>query len=678
MKKIATAFNLIFITLTLFCQTVSAQAPLAIPYQAVARDNTGAILLNQSITLRFTLHDISSNGNIVYQEIQNVTTNGLGLFTVHLGQGSPVYGTLAAINWQNGAKYLQVEFDANGGNNFADMGTTQLMSVPYALHAASSSDQQWQANGNHISNLNTGHVGIGITQPDGQLHINDANGTQMAPSANLVLSRVWNTANDTRASSIFHYYNWNTGNDNLGFGISGGGSTNASPISLSQIKMMIQGDGKVGIGTLTPQSKLSIVDSASQTAIHADIENGDALIQLKSPSVTNWTRLGTNGSPLAILTQGSDKYGSSPTMFLTNNGNIGIGNTDPKSLLDVRGDISMGAWYENNGSRKIGIYNGVDFTGGMEIENTSLSGNYSQKVHFVTHHMNNGYGRRMTIDEDGNVGIGTTAPVAKLTVAGQVRANTYGYGFEQNDGTVSVGTYTDGVAGWVGTNSNHPLYFYTGNGFESMAITTAGDIGIGTSTPAYKLGVTGTTGLHGNTTICPSLNGSLGTVSIGTSTLFTNSMFNVKSNLPYAAFIDGAATTNAALQVEGRTKLNGNVSIGSGAGFATGYRLSVDGKIICTELRVQATPFPDYVFAADYKLKTLEEVEEYITTNHRLPNMPAATEVEAEGMSVGGIQLKLVEKVEELTLYILKQQKQLQEQQAEIDQLNKALRTLKN
>lgn len=598
---------LLLVAISLTSTSAFCQAPHAIPYQAVARNAGGQLLASQNITLRFSLHDITPNGAIVYQETQNASTNALGLFSVNLGQGSPVSGTMAAVNWGSGSKFLQVELDPAGGSSYTDMGTTQLMSVPYALHAGISADNQWKLNGNHISNANTGDVGIGITLPGADLHINDVAGMQNQPSANLVLSRLWLDSTNTRASSIFHFYNTNTGNDNLGFGISGGGGTNASPKSLSQLKMMIQGDGKVGIGTIYP-----------------------------------------------------------------------------KSLLDVRGDISMGAWHENNGTRKIGIFDGVDFTGGMEIENTTLTGNYSQRLHFSTHHVNNGYGRRMTIDEDGNVGIGTSTPTNRLSVAGhanvigQVISNTSGHGLVQSDGTTSVGTYADAAAGWIGTNSNHPLFFYTANGWESMAITTSGNVGIGTSTPGYKLGVTGTTGLHGNTVISPDLSGSLGTLSVGTSTIYSNSMFNVKSNLPYAAFIDGAATTTAALQVEGRTKLNGNVAIGNGTGFSSAYRLVVDGKIACTELRVQALPFPDYVFDASYPLKPLDEVEAHINTHHRLPNMPPASEVEAEGMSVGGIQLKLVEKVEELTLYLLQQQKQLKAQQEKIESLEQQLSNHKN
>ncbi len=112
-----------------------AQAPNAIPYQAVARNATGNIIPNQLISLRFTLHDSSAFGSIVYQESQSITTNSLGLFSVNIGHGTPTIGTMSAINWEVNLKYLQVELDIAGATNYITMGTTQLLSVPYSLYA---------------------------------------------------------------------------------------------------------------------------------------------------------------------------------------------------------------------------------------------------------------------------------------------------------------------------------------------------------------------------------------------------------------------------------------------------------------------------------------------------------------------------------------------------------------
>jgi uncharacterized protein (TIGR02145 family) len=112
-----------------------AQAPQKIAYQAVARNAAGTVLPNQTVTLRFSLRNASSNGTIVYQETQTATTSNIGLFNVNIGEGTVSAGTFAGIDWSNGAKFMQVELDPQGGNAFIDMGTQQMLSVPYALYA---------------------------------------------------------------------------------------------------------------------------------------------------------------------------------------------------------------------------------------------------------------------------------------------------------------------------------------------------------------------------------------------------------------------------------------------------------------------------------------------------------------------------------------------------------------
>jgi hypothetical protein len=111
----------------------------AIPYQAVVRDGSGTPLVNHPLTLRCTLHDSAASGNIVYQETHAITTNNLGLFTLHIGTGTSTIGNIDSIHWALYKKFLQVEFDTTAqGSNYVDLGTQQLMAVPYALYAETS------------------------------------------------------------------------------------------------------------------------------------------------------------------------------------------------------------------------------------------------------------------------------------------------------------------------------------------------------------------------------------------------------------------------------------------------------------------------------------------------------------------------------------------------------------
>jgi hypothetical protein len=85
--------------------------------------------------VRVSIHDSVANGTVVYQETQTPTTNAQGLINLFAGQGTAVIGTFAGINWGSKSKFLQTEIDITGGSNYTDMGTTQLMSVPYALYS---------------------------------------------------------------------------------------------------------------------------------------------------------------------------------------------------------------------------------------------------------------------------------------------------------------------------------------------------------------------------------------------------------------------------------------------------------------------------------------------------------------------------------------------------------------
>ena len=168
-----------------------AQTPNAIPYQAVARNSSGNLLVNQNVRVRFSIHNETASGNIVYQENQSVTTNNLGLFTLNIGQGTATTGTFATINWGTGFKYTQVEIDVNGGTNYVDMGTQQMMSVPYALYAANANvpgvagPQGPQGNdGATGSQGPVGPIGLtGATGPQGPTGLTGATGP-LGPAGN--------------------------------------------------------------------------------------------------------------------------------------------------------------------------------------------------------------------------------------------------------------------------------------------------------------------------------------------------------------------------------------------------------------------------------------------------------------------------------------------------------------
>jgi hypothetical protein len=117
---------------------VNAQAPQAVDYQGIARDPLGNPLSNQALGIEFSIHQTSSTGLVIYQEQHFVSTNQFGLYSVKLGLGTPTTGTFSAINWSTGLYFLEIGMDITGGTNFAAAGTSQLLSVPYALYAETS------------------------------------------------------------------------------------------------------------------------------------------------------------------------------------------------------------------------------------------------------------------------------------------------------------------------------------------------------------------------------------------------------------------------------------------------------------------------------------------------------------------------------------------------------------
>lgn len=124
----------------IFCilvNNVYAQIPQAISYQAIARNAAGAAIVNSNISIRISIKDLSASGTTIYIETHAVTTNQFGLFTLSVGSGAVVSGTFSSILWATGAKYMKVEMDPTGGTSYIDMGTSQLISVPYALVAGS-------------------------------------------------------------------------------------------------------------------------------------------------------------------------------------------------------------------------------------------------------------------------------------------------------------------------------------------------------------------------------------------------------------------------------------------------------------------------------------------------------------------------------------------------------------
>lgn len=159
------SFILSFLFLSIITTSLFSQAPQAFKYQGILRDGSGVEISNQNVGVQFSIIQNNPAGPIVYTETHTAVTNEFGLTNLEIGRGTTI-DNFSNIDWANGPYFIQVGVDPNGGNNYTVIqGTSELLSVPYALHAGSTSSSGfWTQIGNNISNNNPGNVGVGYSQ----------------------------------------------------------------------------------------------------------------------------------------------------------------------------------------------------------------------------------------------------------------------------------------------------------------------------------------------------------------------------------------------------------------------------------------------------------------------------------------------------------------------------------
>lgn len=281
----------------------------------------------------------------------------------------------------------------------------------------------------------------------------------------------------------------------------------------------------------------------------------------------------------------------------------------------------------------------------------------------------------MTFLPNGNVGIGTKNPNQALVVDGSI-------GFDYNkrgsfNGVKRSGVATEYYNTVTKTNTNVIHKFTGGAGKLIMSMTQGGNIGIGTNNPRGKLEVY------------------FGNDSSNREIYFTSQQngANQNSNSPRLNFVGAyqkAGFGIQALNVGGygkkdlvfyahnskdyntyyetvRFKYNGNVGIGTSKPSS---KLSVNGNIHTREVKVDLKGWADFVFDRDYKLPTLKEVENHINEKGHLKDIPSAKEVLEKGLKLGEMNKKLLQKIEELTLYTIQQQKEINLQKDKLSKLD--------
>ncbi|MDX2188019.1 MAG: hypothetical protein SFV32_13880 [Opitutaceae bacterium] len=367
-----------------------------------------------------------------------------------------------------------------------------------------------------------------------------------------------------------------------------------------------------------------------------------------------------------------------------NSGNVGIGTTSPDARLTLSsatGEQIKTLLPSGVAGTVIVHYNGDAFL----IMRGGAS--WDEKIRFAASPGNSSY------INSGNFGLGTTEPGANLDILPTgsgplVRiagGATSGYGYLQFGRSPTV------TSNWhLGSENDGSFRLWNGNwgaGGMHTIFRSNGHVGMGTTTPRTRLEITNGANTYGPNAAHIQLSGAHGAGASYAGIRFSMLEHTTGWGADIQAQDDTAQYGGALLFRTGggaatatpteRLRITSSGNIGIGTAVPT-EKLSVKGKIRAQEVIVETTGWADYVLSRDYQLTPLSEVEAHIDANGTLPGIPSAKQVDEEGVSVGEMQAKLLAKVEELTLHLIAQEKALNAQRAELQELREANSRLAN
>jgi len=407
----------------------------------------------------------------------------------------------------------------------------------------------------------------------------------------------------------------------------------------------------IGMGTISPDEKLHVVNGKIYVQDNRSGQNPHVIFDVPSQAFNEgglqFKRLGDtlaainyvedpNFANYVKLSVGSP--GKRNDLTINTNGEIGIGTQNPL------GQMHLSSYTGDNiiirdADGIIQFTKPPAFIGDVDSKKGFLQITNTDDLRIGTNSANN-FGKfiiytdgsdRVTVDYDGEVGIGTLTPLAKLHIPTGEDAG--------------LSSSTNGYL-MLGAGSTTSLLLDNNEIMVRNTNTTAGTLALQASGGEVAIGARTTINKGGEAL---ALNGNNPGVAFYQNNVF-KSFINQSADGLYVGVNGGNLRLDA----------TGQVAIGNVIPAASAYKLTVTGKVICEEVKVKLSgAWPDYVFDKKHKLPTLSYIEEFINKNKHLPNIPSAAEVEKNGIEVGDMQKKMMEKIEELTLYIIGLQKQI-------------------
>ena len=455
------------IAMVVFIVGAQAQAPQLMNYQAVVRNAQGLPLANAAVNFQFQIHDATQSGTIVFTETDTATTNQFGLATAQIGSGS----SLTTVSWGSGNKYLQVGVDVTGGTNFVSMGTSQLLSVPYALYSGNGTGATG-ATGLGGASGATGPTGAGLQGNTG------ATGpTGLDGSAN-----AWGLTGNTGTITGTNYIGTN---DNVDLMIKVNG-TQAGIIE------NVNSNQSTGFGYGTLNNETTSIQRTNNAAFGYNALNANTTGQYNTEAGYRALKANVTGSY-------NSAFGTLVLDGATGSNNSGFGAYVLSSNTTGANNTSMGSNAMNNnatGSNNVAMGSGTLYRSTTGQGNTALGTlAMGEQASFITGANNTATGYQAlysTYSGNNNVAVGMDALYnntdSNNTAIGYyaLSANSTGSGNTAIGYQANVSTNNLSNATAIGANA------LVGQS-NALILGNNADVGIGTGTPVAKLDISATT-----------------------------------------------------------------------------------------------------------------------------------------------------------------------------------------